>query len=484
VSSFIQLWKRLQPGARFRIVLAVMAIGALTAWFAYQTMRVEYAVLFSQLSEADAATIVDQLKKQKALYRIAGGGTAIEVPADRVHETRLSLMSGGVPLSGGIGFEIFDKQGLGATEQSQRVSYQRALQGELARTIGTLDGVRQARVHLVLPESSLFRRDRQEARAAVTLTMNRGTAPSREQILGVQRLVAASVPGLDPGRVVLTDQRGITLSGPDALGGEGMVSERRLAMKRDIEEYLTRKIARLLDSTYGPGQAIVSVDVLLNFDEIRRTVQDAQPSGVRRRRQVMSGNPADDPGAAAIAGAVDAPAPGNSSTDIEYEYGRKVEQVISAPGGVSRISVGVVVPVELTAEKQQRVTELVRMAAGINEQRGDAVVVQPLYELNANRAPAAVDVEAGEQVPIATDAPVSSNVAWWKPWATDMRSWMLLAFVVIGLIVVAVVGRMVASRSRAAEPPALSPQERQNLLLEIQKVLESGSTPPGTRARP
>jgi len=481
----IQLWKRLQPGARFRIVLAMLAIGGLTAWFAYQTMRVEYAVLFSQLSEADAATIVDQLKKQKAPYRIAGGGTAIEVPADRVHETRLSLMSGGVPLSGGIGFEIFDKQGLGATEQSQRVSYQRALQGELVRTIGTIEGVRQARVHLVLPESSLFRRDRQEARAAVTLTMNRGISLGREQILGVQRLVAASVPGLDPGRVVVTDQRGITLSGPDALGGDGMVSERRLAMKRDIEEYLTRKIAKLLDSTYGPGQAIVSVDVLLNFDEIRRTVQDAQPSGVRRRRQVTSGNALDDTAAAAISGAsTDAPLAGNSSTDIEYEYGRKVEQVIAAPGGVSRISVGVVVPVELTAEKRQRLTELVRMAAGINEQRGDAVVVQPLYELNARRAPEVEEVETIEQPLVVSEAQVASTVAWWKPWATDTRSWILLAIVVLGLVVVAFVGRIIVSRSRSGEPAALSPQERQTLLLEIQKVLESGSTASGTRARP
>src|SRR6185295_13679574 len=122
--------------------------------------------------------------KQKTPYHLTGDGTTIEVPAGQVHETRLRLMSSGAPLAGGVGFEIFDKQGLGATEQSQRVSYQRALQGELARTIGTLDNVKQARIHLVLPESTLFKRDREEARAAVTLNLKPGASLGPEQIMG------------------------------------------------------------------------------------------------------------------------------------------------------------------------------------------------------------------------------------------------------------------------------------------------------------
>src|SRR6185295_6468736 len=144
--------------------------------------------------------------KQKTPYHLTGDGTTIEVPAGQVHETRLRLMSSGMPLAGGVGFEIFDRQGLGATEQSQRVSYQRALQGELARTIGALDHVQQARVHLVLPESTLFRRDRQESRASVSLKIEPGIVLLEAQIFGIQRLVAAAVPGLEIGRVVVTDQ--------------------------------------------------------------------------------------------------------------------------------------------------------------------------------------------------------------------------------------------------------------------------------------
>src|SRR5689334_2633275 len=166
-------------------------------------MRTDYSVLFSQLTQADAASIVDQLRRQKVPYVLADDGTTIEVPASQVHETRLRLMSSGMPLAGGIGFEIFDKQGLGATEQSQRVSYQRALQGELARTIATLENVKSARVHLVLPESSLFKRDKQNATAAVTLTMKPGHTIGQPQIAGVQRLVSASVPGLEPARVII-----------------------------------------------------------------------------------------------------------------------------------------------------------------------------------------------------------------------------------------------------------------------------------------
>ncbi len=245
-----------------------------TVAFAWWAMRTEYAVLFSRLTEADAAGIVTELKKQKVDYQLGDGGTTIRVPAERVHDIRLALMSSGTPMAGGVGFEIFDRQGLGATEQSQRVSFQRALQGELARTIGALDGVQQARVHLVLSESTLFRRDRQEARASVSLKLEPGNVLQSAQIFGIQRLVAAAVPGLDIGRVVVTDQHGITLSASDALTVGGATGEGRLSMKREVEEYVTRKVVALLDRAYGPGRAIVSVDATLNFDEVRRTVQD------------------------------------------------------------------------------------------------------------------------------------------------------------------------------------------------------------------
>jgi flagellar M-ring protein FliF len=480
MKALILFWNRMERGARWRLGAGAVFVVALTAWLAYRTMHVDYDVLFTQLSESDAGTIVAELKRQKVPYRLAGDGTTIEVPSLQVHETRLRLMSGGLPLSGAVGFEIFDKQGLGATEQSQRVSYQRALQGELARTIGTIEGVRQARVHLVLPESTLFRRDRQDARAAVTLAMNHGVALGREQILGVQRLVAASVAGLDPGKVIVTDQRGITLSGPDSLGGDASLSERRLVMKRDIEEYITRKVARLLDSTYGPGQALVSVDVLLNFDEIHRTVQDLQPSGIRRRRQVVAAGSADE--GAAVPAATDAsPATPNSSMEVEYEYGRKVEQVIAAPGGITRLSVGVVVPGDLSPDKQQRIADLVRVAAGVNEQRGDAIVVQPLDQLSSKASQEHDVEEAVPPVAAAKSAPVAR--AWSSPFISGTNTWIVAALAAGALLLFVLAQRLLQGRARHGVPPVLSTEQRQNLLLEIERALETGAPAQGTRMR-
>jgi len=476
MKGLIVFWKSMPRGSQLRLgigaALIVMATIAVGVW----SLRTPYEVLFSELNEGDAASIVEQLKKQKQPYALAEDGTTIKVPAPDVHETRLRLMSSGTPLAGGVGFEIFDKQGLGATEQSQRVSYQRALQGELARTIGTLDDVKQARVHLVLPESTLFKRDRQEARAAVTLTLKPGAALRREQILGIERLVAASVGGLEPERVVVTDQRGVTLSGTDALGRGAGVSEARLDMKREIEDYVTRKVARLLDSTYGPGQAIVSADVLLNFDEITRTVQDLLPArengGIRRRKQVLSGSGSGvsedssevQPGAA----------PANSSSEVEYEYGRSVEQVIAAPGGIGRMSIGVIVPGDLSLEKQKRITDLVRMAAGINEERGDAIVVQPLDQLGTGTAQTESPAVIGEPASSGQAAPTphlaaSGTTFQWPAWA----SWAAL-LVALAILILMRRRRAVLLDSSATNP--LTHRQRQQLLLDIQRSLDSSAS--------
>jgi flagellar M-ring protein FliF len=468
-----EIWNARSVAARMGLVGGMMAIAVLAIAAVIWSMQADYRILFSNLSDTDAAAIVTELKHSKTAYRLSDGGATIRVPADRVYETRLALMSSGAPLSGGVGFEIFDKQGLGATEQSQRVSYQRALQGELSRTISALEHVRQAHVLLAMPESSLFRRDRQEARAAVSLIMQPGPSLEREQIAGIQRLVAASVTGLDPARVVVTDQRGVTLSGPDSLTGPGGVGGNRLAMKREIEEYFTRKVADLLESAYGPGQVIVSVDVALNFDEIHRTVQNLLPvppaasnssgdGGVRRKRQVITGGPQPDDGVNAAPNESTTPRPASSSTDVEYEYGRRVEQVIASPGSIEQMSVGVVVRGQLTPEKQARIAQLVHMAAGLNDRRGDGVTVQPLETIDTREITAPGAALAPQAVSAVPAAPVEKTPQRIAPFALSA------GLACIAAILAAVL--FMLWRREPAAPRLLTAAERANLLAEIQQT--------------
>ena len=452
--------------ARTKVAIGagVAVILIATVAFAWWAMRTEYAVLFSRLTEADAAGIVTELKKQKVDYQLGDGGTTIRVPAERVHDIRLALMSSGTPLAGGVGFEIFDRQGLGATEQSQRVSFQRALQGELARTIGALDGVQQARVHLVLSESTLFRRDRQEARASVSLKLEPGNVLQSAQIFGIQRLVAAAVPGLDIGRVVVTDQHGITLSASDALTVGGATGEGRLSMKREVEEYVTRKVVALLDRAYGPGRAIVSVDATLNFDEVRRTVQDLMPTNgqnVRRRRQTTAGTALDP------AATFQEDVTPRGTTDTEYDYGRRVEQVVAAPGGVTRLSIGVIVPGNMDLATQQRIEDLVRVAAGLNETRGDVVVVQNLDGIGSEGSrrdsrgcgSARRRRRIGSRGRAAATPVVATTVRWqpWYPWAGGAA--LLLIIVMVLLL------------RRGATDARLSDDERARLLADVKASL-------------
>ncbi len=458
-------WLETMPArTKVAIGVGVAVILIATVAFAWWAMRTEYAVLFSRLTEADAAGIVTELKKQKVDYQLGDGGTSIRVPAERVHDIRLALMSSGTPLAGGVGFEIFDRQGLGATEQSQRVSFQRALQGELARTIGALDGVQQARVHLVLSESTLFRRDRQEARASVSLKLEPGNVLQNAQIFGIQRLVAAAVPGLDIGRVVVTDQHGITLSASDALTVGGATGEGRLSMKREVEEYVTRKIVALLDRAYGPGRAIVSVDATLNFDEVRRTVQDLMPTNgqnVRRRRQTTAGTALDP------AATFQEDVTPRGTTDTEYDYGRRVEQVVAAPGGVTRLSIGVIVPGNMDLATQQRIEDLVRVAAGLNETRGDVVVVQNLDGIGSEGSvalPAAADplaaIEAAVPAVVPAAAPAAAAAVRWQPWYPWAGGAALLLIIVMVLLL-----------RRGGTDARLSDDERARLLADVKASL-------------
>jgi flagellar M-ring protein FliF len=472
-------WAERSQGARVGLAVGTAVLLAAVIWAGVFALRTPYGVLFSDLTEADAGAIVTRLKKSKTPYRLGEGGTTILVPDERVHEIRLDLMSGDVPLSGGVGFEIFDKQGLGATEQSQKVSFQRALQGELARTIGALDTVKQARVHLVMPESSLFTRDRQQASAAVTVATRSGATLAREQIVGIQRLIAAAVPGLEVERVVVTDHRGVTLSGVDTTGAQGAGSaETRLEVKRHIEEYLAHKVGRLLDGAFGPSQAIVSVDATLNFDVTKTTIRDLLPGSaagtegrVVRRRQVTSGS-ANEPLWTTAADSITTSRTPGSSMEVEYEYGQRIDEVIAAPGALSRLSVGVIVPGDLDEERRARIAELVRMASGINEQRGDALSIQSLTQMQQGLLVDEPVVEREVAVSGVTKQEHAASALPMNPRGTSL--------LIAAIACVLVASLWLYQRRR---PRVLSEAERERLLAEIRRSLVSDAAASSSQAR-
>jgi flagellar M-ring protein FliF len=233
-----------------QLVIAVLGVIALTALLIglWMALRTPYHPLFTSLKTADAAAIVGELERRKLPYRLADDGSTILVPADRVDATRLDLMNGNLSLKGTVGFELFNKSDMGFTDFAQRINYQRALQGELERTIMTLEGVDSARVHLSLGEDRIFREDRVPPKASVTVHMRQGAVLAASVSAGLQRLVAAAVPQLQPEDVVILDDAGEVISGGRSTQqayGSGNDEERA------IGEYYAARIRTALQKLYA-----------------------------------------------------------------------------------------------------------------------------------------------------------------------------------------------------------------------------------------
>ena len=484
-----QTWSGLSVAARLMFVAALAGLTVLSIWMFLWAARGNDQVLFSDLESRDAAAIVEELKRMKVPFRISDDGAKILVDGKVVHEVRLSLMGRGVPISGGVGFEIFDNKDVGMTESMQKINYQRALQGELARTIMANEQLKSARVHLVVEEGGLFNHDRAHPKAAVGVVLKPGARLSNEQILGIQRLVAASVQGLDASQVTITDQRGIALSAEadeDSAAGGGPAATGKLRLKKQADDYLTRKVSEVLDRAFGPGQAIVSVDATLNFDEIHHTEQNVVPvrghgdeiGAIVRKRESNYRQPGAQGAVKPVDATSDHPpeASGSltSTSEVEYEFSKSAEQVLSTPGGIHRISVGVIVPQSLTDDQLARVRDIVAMAVGFNAERGDAITVQPLSRLLTQPvlSPKPADVAAVAQTPVAEH--VTRTL-----WKLDDRE-TELALVVAALLIV---GTLVFfTRQRAQQrvlAGRLSARERQQLLLEVTSWIDAEKTTTG-----
>ena len=464
--------------ARAGLAAGALAIIAATVVAGYFLLRPDYQVLFGDISAQDTAAMTMELDRLKIPYVLSdrgdtqGAGTILVDKRD-VYKTRLRLMGQDFPLHGGVGFELFNNNDLGMTEFAQKINYQRALQGELTRTILSLAEIRDARVLLALPEQGLFKQNTLRPTASVTLILKRGQALLPEQVTGIQRLVSAAVPGIAVQDVTIVDQRGMALTRP-AGDTEAATGSSRLDLKKDTESYLARKATEVLDRALGAGQASASVDVTLNMDRVQSSTDElvgapgktgAASSGyVTKERETSHevGAPLNTAAAGTTGGNPGGQVGGSSQHEVEYALGHRVEQVVSQPGSVRLMQVAIVVRKSLPADQLEKLRQVVAASVGASFERGDTVVVQMAQadraEDVADIAPVAApgqSAQAGSAAARAPSEPVTASL-WW----------------LVALVVVFVFGLLLrplfeTRRAHAGAAP-LSDAERREMLVRLQ----------------
>lgn len=395
-AQIANVWKRMTNLQRVVMGLLIVVGIALISVFAWWASIPEYSVAFTGLAEADAGSIVEQLKAQNIPYQLQSGGTIL-VPKDQVYDVRMSMAKDGLPNGSTVGYELFNANTLGLTEFSQKVNYQRALEGELARTIESLDAVKGVRVHLVLPEQALFADQQQPSTASITIQLRPGRELDAGQVEAITNLVASSVEGLDPNNVVVVDTDGQMLSSGSAGSDLAGLTDDQQSFQRAYEAEIQSKVQDMLTQALGPNKSIVRVSAAMNWDQVETTTQTFDPTPIARSQSIVSETYTG-------AGAVPAGIPGTSSnlpsdttpiyqttgtqtaetsyvrneTTTNYEVTTAQTHTVVTPGQVKNISVSVLVDNVTDAATLDVLTNIATRAAGIDAMRGDQVTVQSI----------------------------------------------------------------------------------------------------------
>lgn len=390
--QFITLWKKQSLGKQITIVALILAALILTPVLVNWANTPSYSVAYTGLSETDAAQIVQKLDENGVSYQLKSSGT-IEVPSDQVYTTRLLMAREGLPQSSTVGYELFSGTSmLGMTEFSQKVNYQRAIEGELERTIGSIQAVKAVRVHLVIPEKSLLTSEQSLATASVTIQINPGSTLDAAQVRAITHLVSSSVEGLKPESVVVVDSAGNLLA-----SGSGSEDELNLTVKDDqraIElAYATEvqnRVQSILDKILGPNRSAVQATVEMDWTQREITSNTFSPTEVALRSSQTINETSNSGGTAGgVPGAAsNLPTPvatttgtGNESYQrseetLNYEVSQVQSHEIVAPGEISRISVSVMVDGISDPAQMEIIKSAVQVAAGIDAARGDQISVE------------------------------------------------------------------------------------------------------------
>ncbi len=498
-AQYIELWNKTTTRQRQMIIgAAILVFAVIFGWSYWYGNRPELVSLYTGLETKDAGDVTAKLKEAGIPYEVQEGkdGATILVPKQKVHDARLDLATQGLP-RGHKGFELFDDSKLGVTEFQNRVNYLQALQGELTRTIEQIEVIEKARVHIVLPEDSLYKKNEKPATASIMLRLYPEKTLSKKEIRGITNLVAHSIQGLLPENITIVNDRGKILNDPeedaDKAKDESKKTLDQLEMTKKVEERIQANLQSLLDQALGEGKAFVRVSVELDFDQRLTDKATYTPvvddAGIIRSQQditeTYTGN-SQVPGGPAgtqsnIPGYV--ATQGNARADYEkkestknYEINEEKSKIVASPGSIRHLNVGVLVNDELTAAQQESIRKSVASAAGIDVRRGDTISVEPVPFSNelANR-------RAAEEQKV-KDA--------------EMRQTYIIVGLILLLIIIAVAvflyrrrqARLAAEAAAAAEAQRRAEEEAARKAEEARQAAEfaemrrqaiaNGETPP------
>ena len=471
--KYQQLWTQMSKKQHYMVVggVVLLLIIVLGASFTFGG-KPDMVPLFTNMETKDAGEVAAKLKEGKVEYDIqeTKQGTTILVPAANVHEARLSLATEGLP-RGNKGFEIFDDSKLGVTEFQNKVNYLQALQGELTRTIEQIESVEKARVHIVLPEDSLYKKNEKPATASIMLKLKSNTELSKKEIKGIVNLASRSVQGLVPENITVVDETGKILNDPDESDDNvGIKTMTQLEMTRKVQERMQKDVQTLLDQALGSGRSYVRVNIELDFDQKQTDKQTFTPvvdeSGIIRSEQTANesyNGTSNAPGGPAgtqsnIPGYVATDNNSNANyskkeTTKNYEINEAKEKTVASPGSIKRVNIAVLVNEDITAGQQESIQRSVASAVGISADRGDTISVEPLpfsTELADRRA-------AEEQS--ARDA--------------EQRNMMIAAALILLLIALVVGYVVMRRRRRIAEEEAAAEELARQEELERQRLEEA-----------
>ncbi|SDQ75281.1 flagellar basal-body MS-ring/collar protein FliF [Paraburkholderia tuberum] len=454
----------------FAVALLVAVVAGLFLW----SRAPSYKVLYSNLSDRDGGSIITALQQANIPYKLSESGSAILVPAEQVHEMRLRLASQGLPKSGSVGFELMDNQKFGISQFDEQINYQRALEGELERTIEAISSVKSARVHLAIPKPSVFVRDKEAPSAAVLVNLYPGRVLDEGQVVAITHMVASAVPEMPVRGVTILDQDGNLLTQPT--NGSGLDAT-QLKFRQQIERNTQQRIDTILAPLFGAGNARSQVSADIDFSHSEQTSENYGPNGnpqqaAIRSQQSSSATEMSQGGASGVPGALSnqppqpASAPivaGNGASSVtttpvsdrkdsttNYELDKTVRHVDQPMGGIRRLSVAVVVNYlrvvdpkghvtmqPVSADKLAQITQLVKDAMGFDASRGDSVNV-------VNSA-------------FTTELDPNADLPWWR--TPDMLALykQIATYLGIGAVALFLYFVMVKPALRRAFPPPPEP---------------------------